>query len=123
MNTCTNFGERPARGGKQTMKRVPWILFSLSLIGTLYLFGLLLNAGSILGDARSEEAHLRERSDLALTIVRKDWVGKEATSVVALSRQLEQNGVIVGTEGSSIKIGDFIFDSKDGLITGVRYMH
>lgn len=104
------------------MKRVPWILFGLSLIAVLYLFVLLLNAGSAVGDARSEVAHLRERSDLALTIVRKDWVGKEAARVTALSRELEQKGVIVKTEGSSFEIGDLIFETKGGLITGVRYL-
>ncbi len=104
------------------MKRVPWILFSLLLMAALYLFVLLLNAGSTLGDARSQEGYLRVRSDLALTIIRKDWVGKEIASVTALSRELEQKGVIVGTEGSSLKIGDFIFETKGGLITGVRYV-
>jgi hypothetical protein len=88
----------------------------------MYLFVLLLNAGSALDDARSEVARLRERSDLALSVVRKDWLGKDAASVADLSRQLEQQGVIVGTEGDSFKIGDFIFETKGSLVTRVRYI-
>lgn len=104
------------------IKWVPWILLGLSLIAVFYLFLLLLNAGSALGDARSEVARLRERSDLALVVVHKDWLGKDAASVADLSRELGQKGLIVGTEGSSFKIGDFIFETKDGFVTGVHYI-
>ncbi len=103
-------------------KVLPWILFGLALVAAMYLFVLLLNAGSALDDARSEVARLRERSDLALSLVRKDWLGKNAASVADLSRQLAQRGVIVGTEGDSFEIGDFIFETKGGVVTGVRYI-
>src|SRR4051812_47273065 len=104
------------------MKRIPWILFGLSLVATLYLFALLLNAGSALDDARSEVARLRERSDLALAIIRKDWIGKDAASIASLSKEFEKQGVIVATERNSINIGPLILDTKDDAVTGVHYI-
>jgi hypothetical protein len=103
------------------MNRIPWILFGLSLVAMLYLCVLLLNAGSALSDARSEVSRLRERSDLALAIIRKDWIGKNAAGIAGLSQDFEKQGVIVGSEGNSVNIGDLIIDIKDGAVTGVHY--
>jgi len=104
------------------MKWVPWVLFALALVATLYSFVLLLNGGAALTDARSEVRRLRERSDLALSIIRRDWLGREAASVTGLSRELEQKGTIVGTEDGSFEVGDLIFEVKDGLVANVRYI-
>jgi len=104
------------------IKSLPWILFGLALLGFLGLFVLLLNAGVALDDARSQTTHLRERSDLALSIVRNDWIGKDTARVVELSNELGRQGVIVGVEGGAFEIGDFIFETTDGVITDVRYI-
>ena len=103
-------------------KRLPWILLAVLFVAVLYLLALLLNAASALDDARSEVMRLRERSDLALAVVRRDWLGRDVASLTDLSRVLEKSGVIVGTEGASVEIGDFIFETKDGLVTVVRYI-
>jgi len=105
------------------IKALPWIFFGLASLTAIYLFVLLLNAGVALDDARSYSTHLRERSDLALSIVRKDWIGKDAASVTELSKELERQGVIVGPESNSaFGIGDFIFETKGGVVTEVRYI-
>lgn len=103
------------------IKVIPWIFFGVALAAALYLFVLLLNAGVALDNARSQVTYLRERSDLALSIVRKNWIGKDATRVADLSKELERQGVIVGVEGNDFKVGDLIFETKGGVVTGVRY--
>ena len=86
------------------------------------MFVLLLNAGVALDDARSQTMYLRERSDLAISIVRKDWIGKDTARVAELSKKLERQGVIVGVEGDVFEIGDFSFRTTDGVINDVRYI-
>jgi hypothetical protein len=103
------------------MRVLPWGLIGLSAAAMLYLFVLLLNAGSALDDARSEASRLRKRSNLALAILRRDLIGKDAASIAGLSREFARQGFIVGTEGNALKIGDLIVDTKDGAVTGVRY--
>jgi hypothetical protein len=69
------------------MKRsIPWSLFGVAFLAALLSFILLLNAGSMLGDARSEVDRLRERSALTLSIARKDWIGRNANVVSDLAR-------------------------------------
>lgn len=104
------------------IKALPWIFFGLALVAALYLFVLLLNGGVALDDARSEVVRLRARSDLALSIIRKDWIGKDATSIAELSKELERQGVIVGVEDSVFEIGDFIFETQGSLVTEVHYI-
>ena len=104
------------------IKALPWIFFGLALVAALYLFVLLLNGGGALDDARSEVARLRKRSDLALAIVRKNWIGRDAASVNKLSKEFEQQGVIVGVENGVIEIGDFIFEVQGDLVTEVHYI-
>lgn len=104
------------------IKAIPWILFGLTFLASFYLFMLLLNGGVALDNARSEVTRLRERSNLALSIIRKDWLGKKAASLADLSRELERQGVIVGVEGDTFKVGDFIFETKGGVVTEIRYI-
>ncbi|WP_035217160.1 hypothetical protein [Desulfobulbus elongatus] len=104
------------------IRALPWIFFGLALLVVLYLSVLLLNGGAALNDARSEVERLRERSNIALSIVRKDWIGKDATSVNELSREFGRQGVIVGVEDGVFEIGDFIFETRDGLIMEVHYI-
>ena len=104
------------------IKVLPWIFFGLALLVAIYLFALLLDAGVALDNSRSQTSYLRERSELALTIIRKEWIGKDAKHVAELSKKLKQQGVVVGTEGNDYKIGDFIFETSDGVVSGVRYL-
>jgi len=104
------------------IKALPWILFGLTFLASLYLLVLLLNGGVALDNARSEVTRLRERSNLALSIVRKDWLEKKAASLAELSIELERQGVIVGVEGDTLKVGDFIFETKGDVVTEVRYI-
>lgn len=103
-------------------RMLPWLLFGLSLLAALYLFVLLLNAGTTLDDARSEVTRLRERNELVLSITRKEWIGKEAASVADLASEFERQGVIAKkTKDGSFEIGDLIFEIKDDVVTQVRY--
>ncbi len=103
------------------IKWLPWILFCCSLLAAVYSFALLLNAGGALDDARSEVERLRERSDLALVILRKNWLGTEVTSLSTLSKDLRQQGVIVKNHEGVYEIGDIVFETKGGLIKDLRY--
>ena len=104
-------------------KRLPWIFVGLAFLAVIYLFVLLLNTSVALDDARAYSARLRERGVLALSIEREGWVGKDIASVTWLSGELERRGVIVGSEGDGVfEIGDFIFETKDGVVSEVRYI-
>lgn len=104
------------------IKALPWILFGLALVAALYAFALVLNAGGSLDDSRTETARLRERNNIALSIVRKEWVGKDAASVVDLSKELQRKGIMVKrTRDGAFEIGDLIFETKDGVVTQVHY--
>ena len=104
------------------IKALPWIFFGAALSAAFYLFVLLLDAGITLDNARSYSTRLRERSDLALSIIRRDWTGKDVALVVALSKEFEEQGVISKrTKEGSFEIGDFIFEIDGDVVTGVRY--
>jgi len=103
------------------IKVLQWITLCLLLLSVPYFLVLLLDAGVALDDARSQVTYLRQRSDLALSIVRKDWIGKDAASIAKLSKELERQGVPVRVEEEAYEIGDVIFQSKGGLVTEVRY--
>jgi hypothetical protein len=104
------------------IKVLPWVLFGLASLTAIYLFVLLLDAGVALDNSRLQNSYLRERSELALTIIRKEWIGKDEKDVAKLSQELKQQGVIVGIESNNYKVGDFIFEASDGVVTGVRYI-
>ncbi|HPN80205.1 hypothetical protein [Dokdonella sp.] len=104
------------------IRAIPWTLFAASILAALFLFVLLLNAGVALDDSKLEVLRLRERSELVLRITRKDWIGKEATSVADLAHEIGRQGVITKrTKDGSFEIGDLIFEIKDGVVTQVRY--
>ena len=103
-------------------RRVPWLLLGVSALVVLYLIWLLFNGGTELDDARSQVANLRGRSELALSILREDWIGKEASSVSTLSAECERRGVITSkSNDATFQIGDLIFEVKGGVVVGVRY--
>lgn len=104
------------------IRALPWIFLGLALLVVIYLSVLLLNGGAGITDARSEVERLREHSNIALSIVRKNLIGKDATSVNELSREFERQGVIIGVENDIIEIGDFIFKTRNRLIIDVHYM-
>ena len=103
-------------------KWIPWFLFCSAFIAAVYVFVLLLNAGSAMDDARSETERIRVRSDLALSIIRNDWLGKKETSVIALSNEMKRKGVIVGIENGLLEIGDLIFAIENGIVIDVHYI-
>ncbi|MCP5442307.1 MAG: hypothetical protein H6968_04680 [Chromatiaceae bacterium] len=103
-------------------KWFPWSLFGTAFLAAVYIFVLLLDAGASLSNARSETERIRDRSDLVLSILRRDWLGKKAASVTELSEALHQKGVITGNENGLLEIGDLIFETKDGFVTDIRYI-
>jgi len=104
------------------IKWLPWILFGATLVALVYSFVLLLNAGSELGDARSEAERLRARSDLALLIIRADWLGRSADDVVRLSEKASQEEVLTGVNRNLHEIGDLVFETRSGVVKDVRYI-
>jgi hypothetical protein len=104
------------------LKILPWVLFGLSCLVVGWLAIMLLNAGVALDNSRSQAIFLKDRSELALTIIRRDWTGVERSRVSKLSENLQREGAIVGVEGDSIKIGDFIFVTDKGLVKSVQYL-
>jgi len=91
----------------------------IALAAIVYLTVLLVNAGKIADDARSETDLLWERRNVALKIISHDWVGRPASELDALAIELKANGVIVDTEEDAREIGDFVFKVEDGIVTEV----
>jgi hypothetical protein len=103
-------------------RKLPWLLFCLSLIATTYLLILLFDAGLALDDSRTQSSHLRKRSELALMIARKDWIGRSSKSVEDLATELEQQGITAKRrEDGSFEIGTVVFETRDGVVTQMRY--
>lgn len=105
------------------MKKIlPWILFSLTLVLSLYFFALLLNAGSAIDDARRSEEWHREKSELVIKMLRKDWIGRSISQVNDLSNELKAQDHIVKINGDAFEIDGVIFETKNGIVTEVRFM-
>ena len=104
------------------MRWLPWALFAAALTAALSLLVLLLNGGSALTDARSQTTHLRERSELALLVIRRDWIGRQANSVASLSKELEQKGTAVSARDGTLEMGDLVFEVRAGVVADVRYI-
>lgn len=102
------------------MTRILAILLVASLAGNLYLGFLLLNAGVVLDNAQSVADQLWDRRKVALFIMRKDWIGRSATKVDDLARELEREGVVIGLERDLREIGDFVFYIEEGVVVDVR---
>lgn len=103
------------------MKWLPWVLFGCALLAALYSFSLLLNGGAALDNARTEVDRLNDRSDLALSIIQSEWVGKDSSNLSDLSQRLEKEGIIVKRKGNTHEIGDIIFETENGVVVSVRY--
>ena len=104
------------------IKSAPWILAVLSLLIAIYLFILLLNAGKALDNSRTEVMRLSERSDLALSIIRKEWIGRGVPEVSKLQNEAENKGITTGVEKNTFELGDVIFETESGSVTEVRYI-
>ena len=101
---------------------IPWTLFGVALVACALLLFKLLDAGVVLDNARSQADRYRNRADLSLRLIRKEWIGRTSASVGELSKELQQSGTTVGTEGSSFEVGDLVFETKEGKVTAVRYL-
>jgi len=101
---------------------LPWVLFLLALIAAIFSTVHLFDAAVELDSARSEASRQRARNTLTLKVIRHDWVGSRVSAVEELSRKLQQEGVIVGTEDEVIEVGDLLFESKQGTVTDVNYI-
>lgn len=64
------------------MKVLLGVLLVLSLAGNLYLGFLLVDAGIIVDNAQTVAEDLWDRRQLALDIMKRDWVGRSASEVV-----------------------------------------
>lgn len=101
---------------------IPWTLFGAALVVCALLLFKLLDAGVVLDNASPQADRYRSRADLSLRLIQKEWIGRTTASVGELSKELQQSGTTVGTEGSSLEIGDLIFEIKEGKVSAVRYL-
>lgn len=92
---------------------------AVSLAANVYLFVLLVDAGIVVDNANSQADALWERRNVALRIIRLDWIGRPARELEALASELEADGVIIDSEGNAREIGDFVFEVEDGIVTAV----
>ncbi|MBD9480098.1 hypothetical protein [Pseudoxanthomonas sp. PXM02] len=103
------------------MKYVPWLICVVSL-GAAALMGFaLLNGGSALTDARSQVGYLEERSELALSFVREQWVGRTRADLLQAAEAARKRGVIVKDHPEVVEVGDISFHVANDRITGVTY--
>lgn len=102
------------------MTRILTILLIVSVAANLYLGFLLLDAGIVLDNARSVADQLWDRREVALHIMRRDWIGRSADEVDDLAQELKREGVIVGVEGNVREIGEFLFYIDDGVVVDVQ---
>lgn len=104
----------------RTRSIVVWFALAISLVGNLWLFVLLVNAGAHVGDARSQVETLKERRTTALEILRYEWMGRSVSDLDTMKDDLAAQGVRVDVEGETREIGTFIFEVEEGVITEVR---
>jgi hypothetical protein len=101
------------------MKKIMWIVLALAVAGNAYLFVKLIDAGSIIDNARSEAKRQRERAALTLVVARRAWVGRSEQD---LRRMIDENkDVISRSEDASVEFGDLVFSLKNGTVTAVDY--
>ena len=59
---------------------------------------------------------------MALEILKKDWLGRGADQVDALSHNLEKRGAVVGSEEGAVLVDDFRFSIRDGKVENLDYI-
>lgn len=99
----------------------PWLLLGLASATAGFSTLLLINAGAALDDSRSQTDYLRERSELTLSIIRIDWVGRDERSLMELARTMEKRAAVIGREENAIRIGDLLFEINSGAVVEVRF--
>lgn len=97
-----------------------WLGLAVSLIGNAWLFLLLVDAGILIDNAQSTTENLWERRQLAIEIMKRDWLGRPVSALEDLARDLKADGVIVKTRGQTHEIGSFLFDVEGGVVIDVR---
>ena len=103
------------------MKYVPWLLCAVLLGLSSSLALVLLNGGSALTDARTQVDYLEERSELALSFVRDQWVGRTRAELLQYAEASRKRGVIVKDQPDAVEVGDMTFHVANDLITDVTY--
>lgn len=101
---------------------MPWVLFGGALVACLLLALKLLDAGLILDNARTQSDLYRARTDLALRLIQKEWIGRPTASVNELAEELRRSGTNVGRDGATVEIGDLRFETDGGKVTAVRFL-
>lgn len=103
------------------MKYVPWLICVVSLGVAGWMALLLLDGGFALTDARSQVDYLEERSELALSFVRAQWIGRTRAELQPFTEAAQQRGVIVKDRPDVVEVGDMSFHIVDGRITHITY--
>ena len=103
------------------MKSLPWVLAGVSTSLSIALLLLLLNAAIELDNARTQARFLEHRSEVAILLVRAGWIGDKARDLEFLGERIRSKGVGGQVRRSGIEIGDFVFESSEGLVSDVFY--
>jgi hypothetical protein len=105
------------------MRKILVAALVISLVANIYLLAKFFDAGIMVDNSRSEAKRQRERSEVSLALVNRAWIGKRSDEIADVSKELgDKFGLILGTEGDAIEVGDLVFETKDGVITEVHYI-
>lgn len=104
------------------MKWVPWIISILFGLAAIFLAITVLDTAISLDHARSEQQRQRERSDLALSLLRERLVGEPEASLASTILAAEKSGAIVkAAPGVEVQIGEIVIRIEDRKIASVEY--
>ena len=64
----------------------------------------------------------RQRSELALLVIRREWIGRPADTLMRLAKEIEQKGTTVVARDGMFEMGDLVFELRAGVVANVRYI-
>lgn len=103
-------------------KWIPWSFAILFGLAAIYLAITVLDSAISLDHSRSEQQRQRERSDLAITLLRERLVGEPEASLASTIVAAEKNGAIVKTTpGVEVQIDEISIRIIGGRVASVEY--
>lgn len=105
------------------MKILPWLLSAVLLLLLGYVTFKCLDVSISLDHSRSEQQRQRERSAVTLELLRTAVIGKPVEVLDLSMESAKKRGTHVKKVGEdAIEIGQIVFTSADGVITGAEFI-
>jgi hypothetical protein len=98
-----------------------WLALLTTILVSVYLTSLLLDAGISLDGARSHGQRTQARSELALTFLAEKWVGASKEDLLNSAKKLPEN-VIIKEHNEIVEIGDIKFEISNDKISSIDYI-